>query len=162
MASIWDLPIIFVCENNYYGITGCQKEMMNICNISDRAASYGIPGKTIEGNDVVAVYNATAEAVMNARKGSGPTLLEFRTWRHKGHWEGDPDEWRDPKEHKEWLAKDPSKKFSKELSNNKSITSEEREIIKKVITVELEETIKFAENSPYPKKEDLYSDIFSV
>jgi pyruvate dehydrogenase E1 component alpha subunit len=160
MASIWDLPIIFACENNYYGISGCQKKLMNICNISDRAASYGIPGKTVEGNDVVAVYNAASEAVKRARQGSGPTLLEFTTWRHKGHWEGDPDEWRDPEEHKKWLENDPIARFSNELVKTNEIKIEELEKIEKDVDRELKEAIKFAENSPSPKKEDLYSDIF--
>ena len=160
MASIWDLPVIFVCENNYYGISGCQRVLTNICNLSDRAASYGIPGETADGNDVVAVYEATSRAVDRARKGKGPTLLEFTTWRHHGHWEGDPDEWRDPKEHKEWLAKEPVGRFSNKLIEEGKATYQEIKDIEKSVLGELEEAIRFAEESPYPKKDDLYKDVF--
>ncbi len=160
MASIWKLPIIFVCENNYYGISGCQREMMNICDISDRAKSYGIPGLTVEGNDVIAVYNATAEAVERARSGAGPTLLEFRTWRHRGHWEGDPDEWRKKEEHEMWLQREPIGNFSIFLIENKHATQEEITRIENEVTEELSNAINYAKDSPDVTIDQLYEDVY--
>ena len=93
LASIWNLPVVFICENNMYGISYCQREHMNICDISDRAAAYGIPGVTVDGNDVVAVYETVAEAVKRARGGDGPSLVECKTWRWRGHLEPRPSIW---------------------------------------------------------------------
>lgn len=160
MASIWKLPVVFVCENNYYGISACQRDMMNICDISDRAKSYGIPGITEEGNDVVAVYNATAKAIQRARSGDGPTLLEFRTWRHSGHWEGDPDEWRQKEEYGQWLAKDPIKNFSAYLIENKYSSKQNLNNIGVLVAAELEDAIDYANKSPEVTVDQLYEDVF--
>ena len=160
MASIWNLPIIFVCENNYYGISGCQRDMMNICDISERSKSYGIPGLTEDGNDPLAVYKATDEAVKRARSGKGPTLLEFRTWRHHGHWEGDPDEWRDSKEHNQWLKKEPIKRFANVLIKGGYFTKEELDKIREAVTGELEQAIKFAASSPSVEVSQLCEDVY--
>ena len=91
MASVLKLPVIYVLENNFYAISGSQRELTTLMNLSERAKAYAIPGETVEGNDIMAVIDAAAEAVDRARRGEGPTLLEFRTWRHFGLWEGDPD-----------------------------------------------------------------------
>jgi pyruvate dehydrogenase E1 component alpha subunit len=160
MASIWKLPIIFICENNYYGISGCQKVMTNICNLSERASSYGIPGETGDGNDVLEVYEKTKKAVTRARKGDGPTLLEFNTWRHHGHWEGDPDEWRDPDEHKLWLEKEPVRRFQKKLVEGKYATAKEIRNIEEKVLAEIEEAIEYAKISPSPEIKDLFEDVF--
>lgn len=160
MASIWKLPVIFVCENNYYGISGCQRDMMNICDISDRAKSYGIPGVTADGNDILAVSDATYQAVERARKGEGPTLLEFRTWRHRGHWEGDPDEWREKEEHEMWLKREPISSFSDYLIKNnyagiEDIAKKEAEVVE-----ELSSAINFAKESSDVTPEQLYEDVY--
>ena len=160
MASIWKLPVIFVCENNYYGISGCQRNMMNICDISDRAKSYGIPGLTAEGNDVLAVYSATAEAVERARNGGGPTLLEFRTWRHRGHWEGDPDEWREKEEHEMWLKREPIGSFANFLIENGHACKEEIDKIEVEVVEELADAINYAKESPDVTPEQLYEDVY--
>lgn len=164
MASIWNLPVVYVCENNFYGISGDQRVMMNVKNVADRAAAYGIPGVTVDGNDVVAVYEAAAQAIERARKGEGPTLLECITWRHRGHWEGDPDLkqfiYRDPKEYEEWLKKDPIPRFVKLLKDKKIASQAQIDAIDSEIQKELEAAVKFAEDSPVPKISSLLEDVY--
>jgi len=104
LASTWRLPVIFVCENNGWAISNSQATHQNITDISDRATAYGIPGVSIDGNDVVAVYEAAQAAVERARRGDGPTLIECKTWRHRGHFEGDPGAYKDPADQEEWLS----------------------------------------------------------
>lgn len=107
MAAIWNLPVVFVCENNNYGISMSQTRHQAIKDVSDRAAAYGMPGIAVDGNDVMAVYEAASEAVARARKGQGPTLIECKTYRHRGHFEGDPSVYKPKDEQAEWLKKDP-------------------------------------------------------
>ena len=161
MASIYKFPVIYVCENNYYGISGCVKDTMNICDISARAGSYGIPGVSVNGNDVIEVYKSTKEAVERGRKGDGPTLIECRTWRHRGHWEGDPDNYRDQKECDEWLNRDPIVCLESELVSKKIATKEELEDIHKKVEARLDDAVEFAENSPPPEPKDLYDDVYA-
>ena len=133
---------------------------MNICDISDRAKSYEIPGLTAEGNDVLAVHNATAEAVERARSGGGPTLLEFRTWRHRGHWEGDPDEWREKEEHEMWLKREPIGSFTSFLIENGHASKEEIAKIEAEVVEELSDAINYAKESPDVTPEQLYEDVY--
>ena len=161
MASIWKLPVIFVCENNYYGISGCTRETMNICDISKRSSSYGIPGVTVDGNDVLAVYEATKKAVEFARSGGGPSLIEAKTWRHRGHWEGDPDNYRDEAEHKTWLKKDPITNFAKYLVSKNIATTGEIEGIEKKVIDEIDTAVDFAQSSPLPDITSLYEDVYA-
>jgi pyruvate dehydrogenase E1 component alpha subunit len=161
MASIYKLPVIYICENNLYGISGCTRDTMNITDISIRATSYGIPGIKVDGNDIVAVYNAARTAVDFARRGGGPTLIEAKTWRHRGHWEGDPDNYRNPAECQSWLELDPIPKFAKYLTDN-NISQKEylKEIEEKVANI-INNAIDFAKESPLPEKSDLYTDVFA-
>jgi acetoin:2,6-dichlorophenolindophenol oxidoreductase subunit alpha len=161
LASIWDLPVIYACENNYYGISGSMKEMVAVDNISKRAGSYGIPGVTVDGNDVMGVYESTKKAVERARNGKGPTLIEFKTWRHHGHWEGDLDLYRNKTEHNSWIEKDPIKVFAKKLIQQGVVTQKELEKIEEEISNELIEAVKFAKNSPVPEINDLYEDVYA-
>jgi pyruvate dehydrogenase E1 component alpha subunit len=107
MAAIWNLPVIFVCENNFYGASTHVSKVMKVANVADRAAAYGIPGVVVDGNDVLAVHGAAAEAVALARGGEGPTLLEYRTYRHGGHSRSDPGNYRSKEEVAYWKARDP-------------------------------------------------------
>ncbi len=100
MASSFKLPVVFVCENNMYGISNYQKHHMNISDIADRAGAYGVPGVSVDGNDVIAVYEAASEAVARARRGDGPSIVECKTWRQRGHFEGDPAKYKDPESRK--------------------------------------------------------------
>ncbi len=160
MASIWNLPVVFVCENNYYGISGNQRQMMRVKNISERAKAYGIPGFTAEGNDVLAVYEATRDAVRHARSGGGPTLLEFLTWRHRGHWEGDPDEWRSKTEHEAWLLKEPVGNFRKRLLEQAVCAEEDLRTIDREVLAKLDEAVQFARESPEPDEWELATDVY--
>ena len=104
LASVWNLPIVFVCENNNFGMSVAQKYHMKLEKISDRAAAYDIAGATVDGNDPIAVKEAVREAIKRVKNGQGPTLLECKTWRHYGHFIGDPAPYKDPEEQKEWLS----------------------------------------------------------
>ena len=161
MASTWHLPVIFVCENNLYAMGTRQSRVMNIENIADRATAYGIPGTVVDGNDVLAVYEATQKAVERARKGEGPTLIECKTYRHKGHSRVDPAKYRPKEEVAEWLAKDPIKRFKQKLLQTSTLTEAEVHQIEKEITVEIEETVKFAMESPYPTPEEALEDVYA-
>lgn len=165
MASVLKLPIIYALENNFYAISGGQRDLTTLTNLSERAKAYAIPGETVEGNDIMAVIDASAEAVERARRGEGPTLLEFRTWRHFGHWEGDPDArlftYRDPEEHEEWMKKDPIPKFRKDILNGNYAAAEELDDIDRKVKEEIEDAIVFAENSPYPESAILTEDVYA-
>jgi pyruvate dehydrogenase E1 component alpha subunit len=161
LASIWKLPVIFVCENNYYGISMSQARHQAIKDIADRGASYGIPGLAVDGNDVLAVYEAAKEAVSRARKGLGPTLIECKTYRHKGHFEGDPAVYKPEEEQAEWLEKDPLPRFEAFLLENDFFTKEELRDIDAEIAKELEDAILFAEESTYPAVEKTVEDVYS-
>ena len=161
MASAWKLPVIFVCENNLYAMGTRQSRIMNIENISDRAPSYGIPGVSVDGNDVLAVYEAAQVATERARRGEGPTLIECKTYRHKGHSRVDPAKYRPREEVEEWLRKDPIKRLrSKLIQTNISTEAELQEIEKKVSNA-IEDAVKFAVESPYPAPEEALEDVYA-
>jgi pyruvate dehydrogenase E1 component alpha subunit len=161
LASIWKLPLIFVCENNYYGISMSQARHQAIKDIADRGAAYGVPGIAVDGNDVLAVYEVAKEAVDRARKGLGPTLIECKTYRHRGHFEGDPATYKPEQEQAAWLAKDPLPRFVKFLTENKILSEDEIKALDAEISKELAGAIKFAEESPYPAVEKTVEDIYS-
>jgi pyruvate dehydrogenase E1 component alpha subunit len=161
MASIWKLPVIFVCENNLYAMGTRQSRVMAIENVADRAVAYGIPGVVVDGNDVLAVYEATQRAVERARKGEGPTLIECKTYRHKGHSRVDPAKYRPKEEVEEWLAKDPIKRFKEKLLQTNTLTEAEIQQIEKEVSAEIEEAVKFAMESPYPAPEEALEDIYA-
>ena len=161
MAAIWKLPVIFVCENNLYAMGTRQSRVMLIENIADRAASYGIPGVTVDGNDVLAVYEAAREAVERARRGEGPTLIECKTYRHKGHSRVDPAKYRPKEEVEEWLRKDPIKRLREKLLQTNILAEEEIQRVEEEVSVEIEEAVKFAVESPYPAPEEALEDVYA-
>ena len=162
LAACWKLPVIFVNENNMYGLSACTLDTMCIADVADRASAYGIPGVVVDGNDVTAVYEATVEAVKRARKGQGPTLIECKTYRHQGHTEGDPGTaYRSKEEIADWKKKDPIPRFEKKLIKLKVITRKKMDAIKQAIDTELEEGIRFAEESPYPDHSDVTTDVYA-
>ncbi|QDR81609.1 thiamine pyrophosphate-dependent dehydrogenase E1 component subunit alpha [Sporomusa termitida] len=161
MASIWKLPLVFVCENNMYGISNCQRQHMRITDVSDRAGAYGIPGVTVDGNDVIAVYEAAAAAVARARKGDGPSLIECKTWRWRGHFEGDPGAYKDPAEQEVWLQKDPIPRFEHKLVELKYASNAELDEIKAKVEAQIAAAIKFSQDSPYPGPEDALTDVYA-
>ena len=163
MASIWKLPIIFVCENNHYGISMSQDRHQAIKDVADRGAAYNIPGIAVDGNDPLAVYEAAAEAVARARAGKGPTLLECKTYRQRGHFEGDPATYKPKEEQASWMEKDPLPRFAAFLVDNGVCSADEVAAIDAQVAKEVEDAIAFADAQPIPSLEsavvDVYSDI---
>ena len=161
LAACWKLPVVFVNENNMYGLSSCTLNTMCVADVADRAAAFGIPGVVVDGNDVIAVYEAAVEAVKRARKGQGPTLVECKTYRHRGHTEGDPGTaYRSKDEIEEWKKKDPIPRFEKKLLQGKVLTKKKMESIKAALTEELEAGEQFAEESPYPETSDITTDVY--
>jgi pyruvate dehydrogenase E1 component alpha subunit len=159
MAAIWSLPVIFVCENNMYAMGTHISNVTAIENIADRAAGYGMPGTVVEGNDVVAVYKATKEAIERARNGGGPTLVECKTYRHKGHSRFDPAKYRPPAEVEEWMRRDPIPRFREKLIRESVLTKEEAEEIDRSVIETVEKAAEFAVESPHPEPEEALEDV---
>jgi pyruvate dehydrogenase E1 component alpha subunit len=148
LAALWKLPVIFVCENNGWSEFTAQRDSMCIANISDRAGSYGIPGRSASGTDVLSVIEASREAIDRARNRGGPTLLEFKTYRWRGHYEGDPQKYRSEEELREAKSEDPIDKLAQKLVKNKSFTKHELDELDKKIYADVEEAASFAADSP--------------
>ncbi len=161
LASIWKLPVIFICENNQYGMSGPVKEMINIEDIAGRAASYGIPGKVVDGNDVFDTMNGVSEAVERARNGEGPSIIEAKTYRSKGHSKSDAKKYRTREEEKEWLLRDPIKLMAEVMIEEGIFTQQEADQIKADAKKEVEESVEFAKNSPEPTLDALMEDIYA-
>ena len=161
MAAIWDLPVVFVCENNKYAASTAVEKVMKIKRVSERAAAYGIPGETLDGNDVELVYHAMVKAADRARSGKGPTLLELETYRFAGHSRSDPGHYRSREEVAAWKERDPIARYEKKLLDEGLLTSEDAAEVQSRIDDELEEAIILAEHDPSPKPEDCLTDVFS-
>ncbi len=161
LAAVWKLPIIFICENNQYAMTVPVWQSTSVENISDRAAGYGIAGESVDGNDVIAVYEAFARAKERALKGEGPTLLECKTYRWRGHWTGDPEPYRTKEEVEDWKTnRDPIPRFRKYLIDNKLATAKELDKIEKDVAKKMEAAVEFAMNSPEPDPAHVLDDVF--
>ncbi|MBX5327332.1 MAG: pyruvate dehydrogenase (acetyl-transferring) E1 component subunit alpha [Candidatus Bathyarchaeia archaeon] len=161
LAATWALPVLFVCENNLYAMGTRQSQVMLIENVAERASAYGIPGVTVDGNDVLAVYEVAEEAVKRARVGKGPTLIECKTYRHKGHSRVDPATYRPKEEVAEWLKKDPIIRFREQLFKMHVLTEEEAKEIESKVTVAINAAVKFALESPYPEPEEALEDVYA-
>ncbi len=161
MASIWDLPVIFLCENNGWAISIRQSEHQMVDNIADRASAYGIPGATVDGKDATAVYEAVSAAVKRARQGKGPSLIECQIHRWKGHFEGDPQAYRPKKEMKAWKEHDPLEKFKEDLLKRKVITQSKYEEMEKEVLARIDGAVKFGEESPTPAAEAALEDLYA-
>lgn len=153
-ASVWKLPVVYVCENNLYGANSALKD---VCPIPDcaagRAASYAIPSEIVDGNDVIAVNEAAERAIKRARSGEGPTILELKTYRHGGHSRNDACGYRPKEELEEWKKKDPIITFKARILKNKTTTEQEIKEVESKVDAEIEEAVKFARESPFPKLE---------
>ncbi len=161
LASVWNLPVVFVVENNLYGETTSISDVCRLTNLSDRATSYGIPGVTIDGNDVLAVHETVATAVARARKGEGPTLIECKTYRHYGHFCGDPQTYKSKDEAEEWMKKDPIPRFRVRLIETGVFTLGDADAIDRAMKDELDLAVLFALESPYPDPEDALEDVYA-
>ena len=161
MASVWKLPIIYVCEMNQWASTTPYRTTTSVENIADRAVGYGIPGKSVNGNDFFAVYEAAKEAAAYVRSGKGPYLLELKTYRVKGHFVGDPELYRTREEVQEHIEKDdPIQNFRKTVLENHWLLQEELDALDKKAQQSIEEAVKEAEAAPLPDPDDLYDDYY--
>lgn len=161
MAALWDLPVVFICENNQYAEATKREEHQRIKKISDRAISYDMPGVTIDGRDVIKVYETVRKAVERARSGKGPTLIECITYRLAGHSAGDMGSYRPKEEEEEWRKiNDPIKIFQAQLQSEKILSLEEAEKIFKDVKEEVEEAVRFAEESEEPSIETAYQYVY--
>lgn len=161
MASIWKLPVLYVCENNLYGMFTPASYALSVQDVSKKAEAYGIPGVTVNGMDVIDVYEATDLAVKRARKGMGPTLIECKTYRYYEHYGPSTDSfYRTKEEIEKWKQRDPIKSFRVRLLNDGVLTEDKLHGIDEKVKVEIEEAVKFAEESPNPSPEDALEDLF--
>ncbi len=162
MASIWNLPVIFYCINNGYGISADIKKMTNVQHIHERSAAYGIPGMFIEdGNNVIDVYEGFKKAVGHVRGGNGPVLIESVTYRWLGHSSSDPGKYRTREEVELWKQKDPIENLRKYLIENNIASTKELEEIQAQVKEAVEASVKFAEESPFPPLESAFEDIYA-
>lgn len=161
LASIWDLPVVFICENNQYGMSGPVKEMTNIQNIADRASGYGIPGKVVDGTDLIEILNTVYDAVEYAREGNGPTIIEAKTYRWKGHSKSDAKKYRTREEEEEWRQKDAIKKYKELLIHEGLMTEEKAAELQQQAKSEIEDAVTFAEKSPEPSIDSLLEDVYA-
>ena len=159
-AAIWDLPVIFACENNLYGASTHIKLTCKLENLADRAAAYGMPGEVVDGNDVFAVNEAAGRAISKARNGGGPTMLELKTYRIGGHSRNDACGYRTREEEKEWLEKEPIRVCRARLLSEGMIGEDELIKIEQRIERDIEEAVEYAKSSPDPKPEDALRDVF--
>jgi len=161
MAAIWKLPVVFVCENNQYAMSFSVKKAFAIERISDRAAAYGMPGVTVDGNDVLAVYQATRQAVQRARAGQGPTLIENLTYRWRGHSKSDANRYRSREEIEAWKQKCPIQRFRTRLIQEGVLTEEEADQIRQEAYAAIEAAVAFAEASPEPALETIEEGVYA-
>jgi pyruvate dehydrogenase E1 component alpha subunit len=153
IAGAFALPVVYICENNLYAVSTRQSKVRKVEDIADRAAGYGMPGLVIDGNDVIAVYEAVYEAVERARAGEGPTLVECKTYRWRAHFEGEVDTYRPPEEVEAWLKREPIAPYRKLLEEQGVLSEAEAQAIEASVIRELNEAVEFARVSPLPEPE---------
>jgi len=162
MASIWALPIVFLCENNQYAMSMPVQKAFNIENISQRAAAYGLPGVTVDGNDPLAVYAAVSEAAARARRGEGATLVEAKTYRYKGHSKSDKQAYRSREEVRFWQEnRDPIMRFSQLLVTAGLISEAEAAQMRERAIEIIDEAVAFSEASPAPDVADIMDGVYA-
>jgi pyruvate dehydrogenase E1 component alpha subunit len=160
LASLWKLPVVYICENNQYSMGMAVEKAWAVDSLLPRAAAYSMPGEQIDGMDVIAVYEVTKRAVERARSGGGPTLLEIKTYRFRGHSMTDPAYYRTREEEREWrTTRDPIGIFEKKLLDLGIATQNEFDENDEKATQVAEDAAEFADNSPDPALEELYTDV---
>jgi len=159
MAAIWNLPVVFVCENNLYGASTHVDLVMKTEDVADRASSYGMPSAIVDGNDVLAVHECVGKAVKRARSGAGPTLVECKTYRIGGHSRSDANAYRDKQEEKEWLARDPLPIAQNNLKAMGALSDADIARIDDKIAREIDEATEYAQQSPLPAPEECWTDL---
>jgi len=160
LASIWKLPVVFVCENNGYAQTTPSRYHCAAEDIADRATAYNMPGFSVDGTDVFAVYEAAGEAIARARRGEGPTLIECKAFRYYGHFQGDNLSYYTEEEKAEQKARDPINKFIQRVLDRKLLTKAELAEIDARAKKAIDEAVQFAEQSPYPVLDEILTDVY--
>lgn len=162
MASVWKLPVVFVCENNGYGMSTSTERSTAVPNIADRAAGYAMPGVIVDGNDLSAVAEASHDAVERARRGEGPSLIECKTYRHRGHSKSDRNRYRTKDEIEDWMAnRDPIARYEAQLIAFGIASDAELEEVRQTVEVAIAEGIEFAKASPIPAAIDLADYVYT-
>jgi acetoin:2,6-dichlorophenolindophenol oxidoreductase subunit alpha len=162
LAAVWKLPVVFVCENNGYGISVPVRQSTSVKDISERAKAYGMPGVTIDGNNVPEILKAAETAIKRARDGEGPTLIECKTYRWLGHWTGDPQNYRTREEVDEWKEKCPIRHLRNYLLAEGLSTAEALDDMEKQAADLADQAAEFALDSPEPDPSDVLADVFYV
>ena len=160
-AALWSLPVVFVCENNLYGASTHVETTMKVRTIAERGAAYGIPGERIDGNDVMAVNEASARAIARARRGEGPTLLELMTYRIAGHSRSDSSAYRPNEEEAAWRARDPITLFRDRLIEERVASASELDAIDYKVQEQVDRAVQLAESSPDPLPEEALRDVYA-
>ena len=161
LATVWKLPVIFACENNHYAESTPVEYALSIENVADRAPGYNMPGVVVDGMDVFAVHEAAGQAVGRARAGQGPSLLECKTYRYYGHTVFDnPRTYRTEEEEQHWRARDPLIIFRDRVTGEGAIEKEELDEIDQRVEQMIWDAIKFADDSPLPANEEVYTDVY--
>ena len=161
MAAIWKLPVIFVCENNLYASTTPASYSLAGGTVAGRASAYGIPGYETNGNDVLEVRKTVAQAVKRARQGKGPSIVENKTYRYRGHFEGDPQKYRTPEEIARFSEEeDPIRLFSERLKKERSLSDRAEKTMKDEVSRLIEEALAYALQAPLPHAEDALEDLY--
>ncbi len=161
IASIWDLPVIYLCENNVYGMSMPTSEAFNIKKISDRKVSYGIDGLTIDGNNLIEVFNTVSYFASRCRDRKGPVLIECLTYRWKGHSKSDAQVYRSKEEVKSWMKKDPILQYRRVLIQDGVLTEKEDKDLEKEVIGQLKEATRFAKEGPFPDKSEVEDDVYA-
>jgi pyruvate dehydrogenase E1 component alpha subunit len=160
MASVFKVPVVFICNNNQYAYSTPLERQMAVENVADRAAAYGLPGEIIDGNDILAVWQATNRAIERARAGQGPTLIECKTFRMTGHSAHDDAGYVPPELFEFWEERDPIRKFERFLTQRGVVSASGIEEMQKRINREIDEAIQLAEKDPFPEPEDCLKDVY--
>ncbi len=161
MAAVWKLPSIFICENNLYGEYSAYADTAPVEHVYERACAYNMPGVWVDGQDVEEVYTVVKEAVERGRRGEGPTLIEAKTYRFRGHSRTDPAAYRPSGELEKWLARDPINILAERMMQDGQLTKAEFDSIKETTERDVQETTEWALNAPYPPTESVYEDIWA-
>jgi len=161
MAMTWKLPVIYIIENNMYAMGTSVERTSNVTDLYKLGLSYDMPGEPVDGMDVEAVHNAIEKAAKHCREGKGPYLLEMITYRFKGHSMSDPRKYRTKEEEAQYQNEDPIEKVLDLIKKNKYATDKQLEAIQAKIKKQIEDAIKFAEESPLPEPEDMYNEIYA-
>ncbi len=162
MASVWKLPVVFVCENNRYGMSTSTERSTAVPNVADRAGAYAMPGVIVDGNNFAAVAEASFEAIERARRGDGPTLIESKTYRIRGHSRSDRNRYRTKEEIEEWRGRDPILAFEAELIEFGLITRPAIDAVRSEAEQAIEAAVAFAAESPAPPPQDLTRYVYSA